>query len=486
MNRKLNVVVFFMLIFSGFASYFLIPAKNISLEEKRKLAVFPQMQWQNYIQGLLTDSIEDYMDDHFPLRERFIELADEINYDKGIHFNPDEKIVQGAAQSALDHESPAQDSTAFDAHTQSNHSPEHDGTKQKKSKLSDGTMQDSVVYDNIKGYFQNDMLILNGAVFPIGGGVPSETRHFAEMVNEYAEKLKGQVRVITAIAPLSSAFIPSSKYRYLNDRNQQTLEALHNYLSPDVSFSDVLAHLNAHGAEYLYFKTDHHWTALGAYYSYEAFCEATGITPVLKENMEKRTKYHFLGSLYSLTRDKSVKNNPDSIEYYVPQVETTAEYYGQTGFKGNSTSVFCHKCGGYAVFLHVDYPLMKISTNVKNGRKIVVIKDSMGNAFSVYLISHYEEIWVVDFRYSKHNLIDLIQNNHINDMVFAVSLYNTQTRSVANMMKRLATQKHSNQANADATKKETPALNDSVPTINNDIIHTQDTILYDEKELIID
>ena len=81
---------------------------------------------------------------------------------------------------------------------------------------------------------------------------------------------------------------------------------------------------------------------------------------------------------------------------------------------------------------------MKITTSVKNGKKAVVVKNSMGNAFSVYLISHYEEIYVVDFRYSNHNLIDLIEKNKINDLIFALGMYGAMSNGTINMMRHLA------------------------------------------------
>ncbi|GHV68295.1 hypothetical protein FACS1894199_15300 [Bacteroidia bacterium] len=455
--HKVSVVVIFIILWAGLVNYIVVPAQEVSLEEKRSLAVFPQIQWDSYIQGHLTDSIADYIDDHFPVRELFVGMLDEINYYKGLHLNSDEKIVKSLTQTI----SPTM-----------------------SEDTSEEATQDSTVYDNINGYFQNDMLVINGAVFPISGGTPRATRYFAKMANGYARKLSEQVRVIVAVSPLSSAFIPSDKYRYLNRHNRQTLDTLHHYLSSDVLYANVFEHLNAHSTEYIFFKTDHHWTALGAYYAYQAFCEATQIKPVPKANMEKRTKSHFLGSLYSLTHDRSVKNNPDMLEYYVPHVTTKALRYEPNSYEGVRSTVFCHKCKGYDTFLCADFPLMKITTDVKNGKKIIVIKDSMGNAFVVYLVSHYEEIWVVDFRYSQHNLLRLIRENNINDMVFAVGMYNAQSYGVAQMMSGLATQEISTSQQdtilKDTTLNTMPIDSNSVSpnpnaTITNEMI-TNDTI----------
>jgi hypothetical protein len=168
--------------------------------------------------------------------------------------------------------------------------------------------------------------------------------------------------------------------------------------------------------------------------------------------------------MYQHTRDPSVKANPDTMEYWVPKVETSAVRYGEYGFnKYTNTKVFHHGCSGgntYSTFLGGDAPLIRIKTGVKNGKKAVVIKNSMGNAFSVFLVSHYQEIWVVDFRYSKQNLIELIRANNINDMIFAVGMYAAMSNGTINMMRNLAKQN-----GVYIPKPASPTTNDSIITI---------------------
>jgi hypothetical protein len=96
---------------------------------------------------------------------------------------------------------------------------------------------------------------------------------------------------------------------------------------------------------------------------------------------------------------------------------------------------------GYACFISGDQPLEKITTGVKNGRKACVIKNSMGNAFVVYLVHHYEEIWVVDFRYSKHNLMTLMRDNGVNDLIFGMGMYGAMSRGTIQMMRNLGFKK---------------------------------------------
>ena len=262
------------------------------------------------------------------------------------------------------------------------------------------------------------------------------------MLNVYADSLHGKARVFSAVAPLSSAFIPLPNYERYAKRNEETLQAIQTNLNPGVYFADVMGEMNKHYNEYLWYGSDHHWTGLGAYYGYVAFCKVAGITPVPLDSMEKKERKGYLGTLYELTRDQSVRENPDRVEIYIPPgIETKAVFYNAYDFKYPQLSkVFCNS-PNYSTFICGDTPLMKITTNLKNGKKIAVVKNSMGNAFVVYLISHYEQIYVVDFRYSKHNLLKIMNEAQVNDLVFAVGMYAAVSRGTIGMMRNLAYQK---------------------------------------------
>jgi len=148
--------------------------------------------------------------------------------------------------------------------------------------------------------------------------------------------------------------------------------------------------------------------------------------------------------MYQHTQDPTVRDHPDTMEYWIPKVQTEAFKFGPyTTDKPLKTKVFYESSRGgntYSTFLGGDEPLIRIQTGINNGKKAVVIKNSMGNAFAVFLVNHYQEIWVVDFRYSKHNLTKIIKENNINDIVFAVGMYAAMSNGTIGMMRRLATQ----------------------------------------------
>lgn len=410
MANKLNALLFSISLLGAALFYFILPKEKISVEEKRKLAVIPKLTFDSYLNGNWSDSMDHFVDDQFPFRTTFIQMADLFHSLKGIKLVHQAKIFVA---------------------------------KKKDEKFEDTAHAKINYLQNFQEDYSESLIIIDGSVYPMSGGNPSMAASYSAMVNEYALMLKGKTRVLSAVAPLSSAFIPVLKYRKYNSKNKETLTAIKNSLNNEAIFCDVFNELDKHADEKLFFSTDHHWNAKGAYYAYVAFCQGAGIAPIELNKMEKRTKYNFLGSLYQLTRDPSVKANPDSMEYFIPRVKTTAVRYGKNNFENPiKANVFSHQNSGgnsYLTFLGGDAPLIKITTDVKNGRKAVVVKNSMGNAFAVFLISHYEEIYVVDFRYSNHNMLKIIENNKVNDLIFALGMYGALSKGTINMMRNLAT-----------------------------------------------
>ena len=415
MSNRINTILFFVALFGVPILYFVLPKQKISMGEKRKLAIVPELNYESYIKGAWADSMDEYVDDHFPFRTSMIDMAVEFHSLKGIHLKEQEKIFVSQKPKI-----------------------------EKKNQEEDSTESSLKFLDEFDQAYSGSMLIINGSVYPMGGGSPAMSKHFSKMVSEYAEKLKGKTRVFSAVAPLSSAFIPVEKNKQYNTQNKNTLKAIGANLTNGAIFCDVFEEMNKHAGEKMYFSTDHHWKPIGAYYAYVAFCKAAGFEPVPLNKMDKKIKYNFLGSLYQHTRDPSVKNNPDTMEYYVPKVGTTAVRYTPYGYSKTSQSkVFSHSSSGgntYSTFISGDAPMMRINTTTKNGKKAIVVKNSYGNAFIVFLVSHYEEIWVVDFRYSKQNIMQTIHDNNINDMIFAMGMYGAMSKGTINMMRNLAIQ----------------------------------------------
>ncbi len=194
----------------------------------------------------------------------------------------------------------------------------------------------------------------------------------------------------------------------------------------DIKFVDIYDALYSHKDEYIYYKTDHHWTTRGAYLAYERFMEYIGEGPHKEDyfNIEKVTD-DFYGSLYSKSGFR--KLTPDSIELYIPKQDEgiKVEYVDE---RKDSNSIYnmdsLNEKDKYTVFLGGNYPLIKISTNIDNKEKLLIIKDSYANSFIPFLTGHFSEIYVVDPRYYDEDLTTLMKDKSIDNILI---IYNVKT-----------------------------------------------------------
>jgi hypothetical protein len=193
---------------------------------------------------------------------------------------------------------------------------------------------------------------------------------------------------------------------------------------------EIHQELAKHKKEYIYYKTDHHWTDLGAYYGYKAFCKAAKIKPIdLSEMKSKQIKGDFLGTHFLKTKDQRLESNPDYIKYWIPPVEKYAVKYD--GDESEEIKVFKTSDiakNKYLVFLGGDEPLIHLkSTKCTNGKTVLLIKNSYGNPFAAFLTANYEHVLVVDYRYTETSIEDLVQEYEVNDLILLNGIYSSNT-----------------------------------------------------------
>lgn len=235
-------------------------------------------------------------------------------------------------------------------------------------------------------------------------------------VNKYFILVPNTVKILEDELP---------SYAYVDDQTAY-INKVKASLNSNIQFVDVSNALYSKKDDYIFYKTDHHWTTEGAYYAYVTLSKTVGLTPRDKNffNIKKVTD-NFYGSLYSKSGFRHLK--PDSIELYVPKTaqEYKVEYYDNNK---RSNSLYdmdsLNKKDKYTVFFGGNHSLIKITTNIHSENKLVVIKDSFANCFIPFLTGYYSEIYVVDPRYYNDDLSTLIKSNKINNMLI---LYNVTT-----------------------------------------------------------
>ena len=167
---------------------------------------------------------------------------------------------------------------------------------------------------------------------------------------------------------------------------------------------DCLSFLSGHRDEYIYYRTDHQWTSLGAYYAYAAAARQLGYNAygLNAFNIETASS-SFRGTLFSKTLDSTV--TPDSIDYYhlasnEPTVKMTVfDGREQTEYDSLYVRDYLAVKDKYSSFTGSNSPLITIETDVDNGKSLLLIKDSYAHSLVPFLSKHYSKITMVDMRY---------------------------------------------------------------------------------------
>lgn len=251
-------------------------------------------------------------------------------------------------------------------------------------------------------------------------GTQEVSRRYAEMINLYKQTFDS-LDIYSVIAPTPIDFYLPKEYKRSSNDEKKSIDFVKEQLDSTVIFADAYSEIAKHTDRYIYFSTDHHWTGLGAYYAYRAFCKAAGFEPYNLNQFEKKTlKKKFLGSLYGITLDKRLRDVKDSVEYYKLPIPTKTWRYNLDSQRFDKAALFSN-VSNYANFLGGDHPLMKIESEVNN-HKLLIIKDSFGNAAAPYMALHFGTVYVMDYRYYDVNLPDFVKMHGITAIMF---LHNT-------------------------------------------------------------
>mgnify|MGYP000370354246 CR=1 FL=1 len=190
-----------------------------------------------------------------------------------------------------------------------------------------------------------------------------------------------------------------------------------------VDTTDVFFTLAAHSSENIYYRTDHHWTSLGAYYAYQQLCGALGLTPFDPAAHTALTAENFYGTHYSKARTWNAV--PDTITYY--ELQNALTIWNVTGpgqpTEGTTTGLYdtdkLNVYDKYAMFLHGNNGLSRVEGD--GSGKILVLKDSYANCFVPYLTANYAAVDVVDFRNYNYGLDQLIADNDYDQILVLYS-----------------------------------------------------------------
>lgn len=203
---------------------------------------------------------------------------------------------------------------------------------------------------------------------------------------------------------------------------------------------DALSYLSEHKSEYIYYRTDHHWTSLGAYYAYCAAAKSLGYAAYGLNSFNVETvSSDFRGTLYSKTLDSSVP--ADTMDYYIlangePKVHMTSiDDSKTTEYDSLYVREYLDTKDKYSSFTGENAPIVEITTDVEKGKNLLVIKDSYAHSLVPFLSKHYAKITMVDMRYINADLNNFIDMNEYDQVLF---MQNVITFTEDSYMKKLA------------------------------------------------
>ena len=290
----------------------------------------------------------------------------------------------------------------------------------------------NVITTSDKPYQSGGVYVVGSAGYEMYNYVGSLAEKYQSTVNAVADSLSGVSQVYAMAIPLSSGItLPDELFSDIpgSDQAQAEKDILAG-MGQNVKTIPLHDVMMSHRTEYIYFRTDHHWTALGAYYAYVQFCTAKGITPHNLSDYEVSQFPGFLGSFYNDGgKPDAMKNDPDTVNAYHPVSATASMKYGDNE---NSTLtggqvIFDESTASaslkYGTFIMGDNPFTVIENpEVSNGESCIVVKESFGNAFVPFLVDHYQTVYVVDYRYYSGSVTQLARGKGVKDVLFVNNL----------------------------------------------------------------
>ena len=358
MENKVKIAFLSFLLISLSVFNFLNEDKLFSPSENRYLQTFPELSSDSVFSGQFNQEFEVYVNDQFIARDAWVLLNTSVNRAMGQRDNG--RVYFGSDEWLFSMDSP-KDQKQYDANLAS--------------------------------------------------------------LQTFTEKNSDTYNVTLMLVPTKSQIMTQYLPRHAPILNEEKLvRDIESTVSPKTQVMDLTTILKNHNNEAIYYRTDHHWTPLGAYYAY-ANLLGTKANPLESFSGQEVSKT-FRGTEYRKAQASFI--SPDTIDAlkHENQKVLNIKADGSLNFESLYDESFLSKSDQYRYFLGGDHSLLEIETGTLNAKHLLIIKDSFANTLIPFLIPHYESITVVDLRYYNASIESLMESRTINDILL---IYNTQT-----------------------------------------------------------
>lgn len=448
----------------------IFPRSTYSESERRELEKFPELTVKSYFEGELTSGISKWFSDTVPYRDNLTEMSVALRELSGVrqdgirlhNVNVGGKTDDTPSAPPAPSTSAPKPSDTTTPSTSGNTPADPDSSENSRpadTSVPDGNheidpIQQQIYNDEAINITNNGIAVVGTRALMLYGGNLSVSESYAGVINKFKEALSADVNVYSMVIPTSCEFYSPPAVRELCGSQLENINRVIDNLREDVKAVDAYTPLAEHTDEEIFLRTDHHWAHLGAYYAAKEFAKVADVPFADISEYERRVVHDYVGTMYAYSEDIVLKNNPEEFFYYVPtNVDYTATY---TNYNLNEDGVIVSaeqpfeadfflkypdgSSMAYCTFMGGDAKIVCINSDAGTGRKLIIFKDSFGNALPSWLFGSFDEIHVVDYRYFTHNAIEYIKSNGITDVLFANNAFGAATASTVTRYETFITQ----------------------------------------------
>lgn len=241
---------------------------------------------------------------------------------------------------------------------------------------------------------------------------------------------------------VSVALIPSSAYLYRDLLPYGATQADQKSLwkrviqSLELPSADLFQALQEHAESAIFYRTDHHWTSLGAFWGYSSLAGILGYTPrSLYSYTPETVSENFYGTAYSSSGFSWV--SPDRIEIFVRESPVVTRYERSSSSAGSlyDPSKLAHK-DQYSFFLGGNAPRVVIKTDKADLPKLLILRDSYADCLVPFLLEHFSEIHLLDLRYYASSVPDYIEDESVDSVLLLYGMENFCTDTSLQLLRQ--------------------------------------------------
>jgi hypothetical protein len=448
--HNLGIILFAgVMLLGAFLGLLFFARPKTSEKEKRSLAKYPSFTMKTFLNGEYFSDVSTWYSDTYPFRDALVSADQKL---KGLYGIESKTMMVGEEKKAdeipdINDNTEAVTETTTAATTEAATGDTEAGatTEATTEKVREVDPPDSKGMDEeIQNQIQQNLYVKGDAAYSVYYFGKENCTNYVAALNNVAAELKGQTTVYNILVPNNSGVMLSEDElsKLAGSDQEQAIDYYYSIESDDVKTVDTIKTLREHNDEYLYFRTDHHWTQLAAYYVYQNFCKVKGMEAHDLSYYDKKEFKNFLGTFYSTLGNSNMEANPDTVDAYVPKGTNDMTFWDTDGKEWNWNVIYdvdsWASSSKYMTFIGGDRPMEVIENpQIKDGSSCVVLKESYGNCFVPFLVDHYQTVYVLDYRYTTVNVLDFVKEKQADDLIIINNITIIGSTSVVDLISGL-------------------------------------------------